>query len=274
MKRIFTTLALLSLLILGACSDRHDGNPVEYDMYAPLPPVGITTISLDNSVRLHWIENQEHDLAGYNIFVSNAYDGHYTLIGNSRTNTFLDLGADNGITSYYAVTAYDFSGNESDLSHDVVYDTPRPEGLDVRLFDRFVRPADAGYDFSEYRIRNFDANRTDFFIEFLNDIPYIAVWDNADVQDMGYTVDLDEISVAPEAGWSPTGDAHLITGHTYVVWTFDNHFAKVRITEISQNSVRFDWAYQTAQGNPELLRPDGRNMSKKSRRSRRSTRGH
>lgn len=91
---------------------------------------------------------------------------------------------------------------------------------------------------------------------------------------MGYTVNLDEISVAPEAGWSPTKDAHLIAGHTYVIWTFDNHFAKVRIREISQDAVTLDWAYQTATGNPELLRPDETKLSKSGKRSRHTKRVH
>ena len=28
-----------------------------------------------------------------------------------------------------AVAAYDFNGNESELSYDVIYSTPRPEGF-------------------------------------------------------------------------------------------------------------------------------------------------
>jgi len=55
------------------------------------------------------------------------------------------------------------------------------------------------------------------------------------------------------AGWSTTRDALAIKGHPYVVWTHDNHFAKVRITDISGTSIVFDWAYQVAPGNPELF---------------------
>jgi hypothetical protein len=274
MKTTLTILAILFLAVFTACDNRHDGNPVEYDMYAPLPPVGIRTISLDNAVRIDWIENQEPDIAGYNILVSNSYDGTYTLLGSSKTNTFFDGRARNGITYYYAVTAYDYSNNESELSRDVAYDTPRPEGLGVRLTDSYVDAARSGYDFSRYLIVPWDSYDADIFIEYVNGVPFIVVWDKADIQDMGYTENLDEISVAPAAGWSPTGDAHLIAGHTYVVWTEDNHFAKVRIREIGQTYVSFDWAYQTAAGNPELLRPDDTNLSKKNRRNRHTARGH
>jgi hypothetical protein len=37
-----------------------------------------------------------------------------------------------------------------------------------------------------------------------------------------------------------------------VIWTADNHFAKIRVTAVSPNFVEFDWAYQIADGNPEL----------------------
>ena len=43
-----------------------------------------------------------------------------------------------------------------------------------------------------------------------------------------------------------------IRGNTYIVWTWDNHFAKIRISEIFDDHIEFDWAYQTAEGNVEL----------------------
>lgn len=185
--------------------------------------------------------------------MSNSYDGRYDLIGSSSKATFIDRGARNGFTYYYAVTAYDFSGNESDLSKDVVYDTPRPEGYNVILQNRFLKPNLAGYDFSAYSVVYYDTDLTDLYVEYTSSgVPYFVVWTDTDIQDMGYSKDLDEITVAPIQGWSPTKDAHLIFGHTYVIHTWDNHYAKVRATEIRLNSVRFDWAYQTAKGNPEL----------------------
>jgi hypothetical protein len=36
------------------------------------------------------------------------------------------------------------------------------------------------------------------------------------------------------------------------VWTRDDHYAKFRVTGLSGSLVTFDWAYQTASGNPEL----------------------
>jgi hypothetical protein len=243
---------LIPLFLLAACS-RHD-DIIYTDDVPPMPPVGIVSISLDNAVELQWIENQESDRDGYNVYVSNRYDGKYEFIGATRATTFVDRGATNGITDYYAVTAYDFNGNESELSRDVVYDTPRPEGRNVALADRFAMPFRAGYDFSEYLVLHFDTDFTDFFFEVTAEgNPYIVVWDDSEIQDMGYTSNLDEISAAPSAGWNPTGDALAVSGHTYVIKTFDGHFAKIRLSNVNAGGLVFDWAYQVARGNPELI---------------------
>ncbi len=271
MNTRFSLIALLALpLMLAACGN-HD-NPVLYDDIAPLPPVGIRTVSLDHAVELQWIDNQEPDLAGYNIYVSTSFKGRYDRIGSSTRPVFTDGGARNGMTYYYAVTAYDFNGNESALSRDVVYDTPRPEGRNVTLIDRFADPLRAGYDFSEYLRVHYDTDLTDVYFEMGNGIPLLRVWDDSDIQDLGFTRNLDEISVAPEDGWLPSGTAEAAVGHTYVIWTYDNHFAKVRVTSMGPGTVTFDWAYQTATGNPELARGERGTMSKTAQRMRTGTR--
>lgn len=257
MKTFILLISILffSLLIIS-CDDHPRSTIVEYDITSPLPPVGIISISLDNAVELKWIPNQESDVAGYKIYVSDSYNGKYELIGSSIKTSFVDQGARNGITYYYAITAYDYSGNESDLSKDVAYDTPRPEGYNVILQDRFINPSKAGYDFSDYRVVYYDTDLTDLYVEFTqNGVPYFVVWEDTDIQDMGYTNDLDEITKSPVQGWSPTKDAHIILGHTYVIHTWDNHYAKVRVTDLLRSSVRFDWAYQLDKGNPELIAP-------------------
>jgi len=253
---IATTLSTLLL----ACNE----SPVaSYDITPPFPPVGIKSVSLDHAVELEWIENQEPDLVGYNVYFCSSYNGHYERIGSTEKARYIDRGAVNGETYFYAITALDFAGNESELSKDVVYDTPRPEGRNIVLMDKYIDPFHSGYDFSNYSLTHFDTNNTDFYVEYASSkIPYLVVWEDSDIQDMGYTNSIDEISAAPEAGWTPTKDAQAITGHTYVIWTFDNHFAKIRITSVSQMAITFDWAYQVAQGNPELFRQVTTGLSK------------
>ena len=44
----------------------------------------------------------------------------------------------------------------------------------------------------------------------------------------------------------------LIKDHNYIVWTWDDHYAKFRVTSISNSTVSLDWAYQVAASNGEL----------------------
>ena len=63
----------------------------------------------------------------------------------------------------------------------------------------------------------------------------------------------DEISYAPDTGWSALGFVEIVPGHTYIVWTAEDHFAKMRAVSFNASgSVTFQWAFQTAQSNLEL----------------------
>jgi hypothetical protein len=254
-KRIvlLTMLIGASLLLNGCRKFDHF-----YDDTPPGPPRNIRTVTGDNRVDLSWDRNYEHDVAGYNIYYSYSYDGKYNLIGSSDDNYFIDRGANNGNTYYYAVTAYDYEGNESDLSNDVVYDTPRPEGFNQAIFDYNVSASNSGYYFKKYLVVPYNDKDADIYFEKYNNVYYLNVWEDEDIQDMGSTKDIWDISTAPISGWVPkdTGDnfkyVEAKVGHTYVIWTWDNHFAKVRITSISNGRLVFDWAYQLVEGNREL----------------------
>ena len=57
---------------------------------------------------------------------------------------------------------------------------------------------------------------------------------------------------APTTGWSDTKDEIAKVGHTYVIWTWNNHFAKMRVKSITNDRIVFDWAYQLLEGNTQL----------------------
>jgi hypothetical protein len=240
---------VLVLTLMIGC--RH---PLYIDLTPPSPPQGILALAMDNSVEISWLRNPEPDVAGYKIWVSDRYDGKYHVLGVVDETKFLDYGAKNGVRSYYGVTAYDYDGNESDLSTDLVYATPRPEGFGTRLNDFHASPNLSGYDFSTYSVGDYNDDYTDVFFESANGRFYLNVWDDSDIQDMGYTKTLYDIGVAPSAGWSPSKSVEAIPSHTYVIWTWDDHFAKVRVREVTSSRVTFDWAYQVAKSNPELKR--------------------
>jgi hypothetical protein len=241
-------LILITTLMIGC---RHG---LYVDSTPPSPPQGIQAVALNNAVELTWLRNPERDVAGYKVWVSDRYDGKYQVLGSVAAPNFMDYGASNGNRSYYGVTAYDFDGNESELSTDVVYATPRPEGFGTKLSEFHASPGLAGYDFSSYSVGDYTDDFTDLFYESASGRLYLDVWDDTDIQDMGFTKSLYEIASAPSGGWSPSRSVEAIVGHTYIIWTWDDHFAKVRVREVTASRVTFDWAYQVAKSNPELKR--------------------
>ncbi len=243
-----TTLFLLipAALLFAGCEH------VYAPMAPPSAPTGLYTSTGDNFIELFWNSNPEHDVAGYNVYVSSSYNGRYELIGSAPEAYFVDRGAVNGNYYYYAVTAYDFDGNESDLSKDVAYDVPRPEGYNVVLNDYHVSPGTAGYSFATYSVVEYNANASDMFFDNDNGSLYMDVFTDTDIQDMGPTNSILDISAAPSSGWSPDHSVLLVPGHTYVVWTLDDHYAKFRVSSISQGRVVFDWAYQLIKSSPLL----------------------
>lgn len=251
MKNILKLIAALTILVyFTGCGV----NEPEYviDTIPPVAPTGVKVLNGDNRVDIYWTENRDPDLAGYNIYYSDSYDGKYYIIGSSAYNYYVDYDAINGEKYFYAVAAYDFNGNESDLSIDVVYATARPEGYDQAIFDFRQFPNNSGYSFALASVVAYDSLDVDFFFENYQGDFYLDVWDDTDIQDMGPTNDIYDIPFAPTSGWSTTKDESAIAGHTYVIWTWDNHFAKIRISQITNERVVFDWAYQLVEGERQL----------------------
>ncbi len=269
MKTKILFIATFFLLILQACEVYDPYHDVDYN--PPTIPKGVVVENGDNRVDIYWDNNHESDLAGYNIYYSFSYDGEYTLIGSTSYNSFIDWDAQNGDLYYYAVTAYDYNGNESELSLDVVYATPRPEGFNQSVFDYLEFPNNSGYSFSNYRVYPYDSQNTDFFFENYNGDFYLDVWDDTDIRDMGSTNSIYDIQYAPSGGWSSTKDEVAVVGHTYVIWTWNNHFAKIRIAAITNERIVFDWAYQLIEGN-QMLKGKRNNTGKRNELTRTFTR--
>jgi len=249
--------------LAGCGSDESVVVPVVVrDLVPPAPPRALYSVTGDGSVALHWVRNDEPDLAGYRVYVSPAYTGPYALLNTAATTNYVVGGLANGSTSYFAVSAYDAAGNEGDLSTENVYDTPRPAGTNVSLSPLSTEPGGiSGYDFSAQALRLAGDPATDMFFEISGPTRLMVARDlTTDVQDAGYHA-LDDLDWAPDAGWSPTGTVELAVGHSYYVWTRDNHFAKFRVTALNDVLVRFDWAYQVDPGNPQLARHPRSNVA-------------
>ena len=252
--RLGPILTLVAIAAFAAgCDDDHVS---PRDVTPPAAPRGLYSVTGNQQVTLHWLANTEGDVSGYRIYEASCADGPscpYNRVGTTTGVTFVVNGLANGDTRYFAVAAVDNSGNESDLSYENVFDTPRPAGSGATLANFVNGTAGAGWDFSAAITRASNDPATDMFFGYNGSVYQMFVPDlQTDIQDMGFASTLDAIDYAPAAGWSPTGTVEVIPGHCYVVWTRDNHFAKFRVSSLSPSAVVFDWAYQTDPGNGEL----------------------
>lgn len=237
----------------------------------PAVPTGVTTITGDEWVEVLWYPVRSDDVAGYGVYRSNTLNGAYSRIATvhgQESDTYVDYNVSNGVTYFYAVDAFDERGHESELSYEAAFDTPRPAGTNRTLSAQQVNPGSAGLDLSDWGTSGFitawNALDADFYVQRIDGVLYLkgtaigGYWN--DIQDLGYTDSMDEVSWAPADGWSvsPNG-VELIAGHTYVIWTHDSYFAKIRVTAITgsgtPSAIQFDWAYQIDQSNPELAPP-------------------
>ncbi len=252
-------LGLAALFLVGCEKD----NSIVIVDEVPSAPQGVYSITGDNAVYVYWNGPYERDIDSFRVYRSLSATTGYTFIDAvaavSNPNLdliiyeFIDNTAVNGQTYYYAVASVDGAGHVSELSAEPVFDTPRPEGNAV-VFDEAIEPSLAGYDLSARVNVSSGSSAADIYIDRALGIFYINVADaQTDLQDVGYTASFEEVGFAPSTGWSENGWAEIIAGHTYIIWTRDLNYAKMRVTSINSNSVSFRWAYQTDPDNPELI---------------------
>lgn len=214
---------------------------------------GVYSVTGDQKVTIYWRENQDNDIDHYKVYRNSAPTGTFTSIGSAVQPPFVDTNVTNGTTYYYAVSAVDTQGRESaNLSFENVFDTPRPEGTNVTLTDASVTPATAGWDFSAFnRVSSTSASADIYFNASSGALVYAGT--GVKIQDAGL-VDLVDVDFGPPAsdGWSADGIVEAIPGHSYIVLTADNHYAKFEVVSKSAGSIVIDWAYQIDPNNPEL----------------------
>lgn len=252
-------LGLLATAVSGCdCDEDFDG----FDDRAPEAPHGVYSVTGDREVELFWLPCDAADLDEYIVYRGNSSRGRFDRLAtlSAHSTAYVDRDVNNGQTYWYALSAVDESGNESELSKEEVFDTPRPEGRATRLSNSVVDASHAGFDFSRREVVDAESKDADvYYWRNSEEGAWIVATERSeaemtDIQDAGFGP-LRDIDWAPDHGWSPRGEAQLVEGHCYVVWTWDNHFAKFRVVSFSNESLVIDWAYQTDTGNPELLVP-------------------
>lgn len=267
MKKLFTLLLVaLTVFAISGCDDDDDKVISYYYLdVEPTAPQGVTSITGDNSVTVVWDGLYDVDVYEYVVYRSDEPIENYSPIGyvdpyprpSNNVYSFTDNTADNGYTFYYAVAAVDSAGQSSELSWENVFDTPRPDG-EVVLYANAVAPNLSGFEFVTHERVPDTSYYADVYVDsiggvfYLNagNLDYIYGW----IQDVGSAYYFNNfIGYAPTDGWSDLGYVELIEGHSYVVYTYDYHYALMTVVSINASgSVTFEWAYQTQEDNPEL----------------------
>lgn len=257
---LIAALLLPALTFFTGCCDDCDDTVVVLDNGPPSAPDGVFSVTGDREVTIYWNPNPEPDIAGYDIYWNDEEVGFYEYLATvpPHQTYYVDRGLTNGITIFYAVLAFDEDGLESELSYETVFDTPRPEGKNLVLYDYLGQYSNlSGYDFSSLSgtAQAWNDPDTDVYFDPSNGVNLLRARSGVDIQDYGF-IDLVDVSWAPAGGWSPNLQAELIIGHSYIIRISDkmggHNYAKIYVQNVSSSSVTLDWAYQTATDNLEL----------------------
>lgn len=249
---------------------------VSIDFAPRLPaPLGLTSTSLNGAIHLNWSSNavdSGHSIFDHYLVYSTPYDGtrgvctaNWVSEGTTVSDAFLVGNLSNGVSRCFAVSAVTHDGHESQWS-DSRLDTPRPDAQNAFVYTTAARRDSAGFLFLDETSRKLGvigaATRADldFSVERHADGTTWIVPGRGGVTATAYSsqpvAELTSIDRAPSAGFNGAA-MQVQPGFAYVfrVVNADGvHFAAVRVAFVASDYVVFDWAYQTAVGNPELSR--------------------
>jgi hypothetical protein len=119
----------------------------------------LPTILCAAVVRISWNPNTESDLEGYQVYSGTAPGTYSHVINVGRTTTIDVSGLEAGPTYYFAVTAYDYSGNESPYSAEQSVSIPggAPDGSGSvigGITDTISDAVDSASEWLEQLVRN------------------------------------------------------------------------------------------------------------------------
>ena len=103
MAFVITTLSLFGL-------------KAQTDSIAPAVPQGVQAFGYEKNIDIEWYNNTEPDLAGYKIYYWNGQEfSFFRNVNRSKSYYSIDIPVI-GVSYSFKVSAYDSTGNESDLS--------------------------------------------------------------------------------------------------------------------------------------------------------------
>ena len=239
-------------------------------------PLSLKSISLDSAIQLSWARNAL-DAGGtmfdyYRVY-STLYDAtrarcseQWSLEGTTVSDAFVSAGLTNGVTRCFAVSAVSRDGHESTWSSQRI-DTPRYDSRNVIVYATSAQAATAGFVFYDETAHSYgvvgSSSRVDLDFTVERDASDGSLWFHparGGVQ-MGLygtspVIDLTSIDNAATTVFSSV-NIEAVPGYAYLfrVPKSDGlHYGALRVAYVAPSYVVFDWAYQSAIGNPELSR--------------------
>ncbi len=250
LRRRLPGALLVFAAAMAACGGDDDGPTGN----RPGPPRDLVSFTGDGEVILAWTP-PGGDVESYNVHAFIEETDDFEVIGITTSTAFLDNDVVNGETYRYRVTAVDFDGDESDFSNEA-FDTPRPDELNVLIPSAQSDPSEAAFDLTTGRVQPVSSSEATFRFEELGGQLLLVPMNGAEVLDVGFVDLLGDVNFAPESGYFPETREALV-GHAYIFRIprgSERFFGVVRVSHVAPGVLIFDWAFQTDEGNRELLR--------------------
>ena len=87
------------------------------------------TLAYSFQLTLAWDPNTDPNIAGYKIYYGTIRSNYTFKVDVGKYESVTISGLEPGKTYYFAVTAYDLSGNESDFSDEISYPGPGQKSM-------------------------------------------------------------------------------------------------------------------------------------------------
>ena len=259
-------------------SEAASAQSVRVSVPQPTPPPvpgQLAVVALDHANYVRWSDaaRSASDFSFYRLYLKAANGTSYVL-GETDSEGFLDLLAENGLTYSYYVSAVDEDGHES-VGSATVKGTPRPDYQAEWMYDWFDLPASSGFRFRKSDQENPIVSGSDaaqhFRLETDADGWWLVPGPNADVYPNSWATtalkcgpaadaDCTDVSRAPTSGYVHE-DIGLEPQSSYVLRVRgddgQNHYGVIRVTMLGSDQggdalMIFDWAYQLQAGSPDL----------------------
>ncbi|MDX1647353.1 MAG: hypothetical protein R3304_09435 [Longimicrobiales bacterium] len=269
--------------LVSAVNDAGDETeaPASVQVFVPEPvappiPDAPYVIALDDALFVTWgtASRSADDFSHYKVYLEDDGAAPF-LLGETDSEGFVDLLAQNGVTSGYFVTSVDTDGHES--SGSVLGEgTPRPDFHGELIYDFADVPSSSAFLFTEDEsivpvVGGSDPSGFDFRLERDANGFWMVLGDGAAVYQDGFATtalkcgvgadaDCVDVSVAPTSGYV-TADMPLLTETSYVLRVVGadglTHYGVIRVTHLGLDQdgndlMIFDWAYQLQADNPNL----------------------